>query len=129
MVTEFFPHENTSNIIGNYGISCYPYDTIDLEKENINYTEEGEGKTLLYPFYISIITKVWYINKFDDKNLNFLKYKTPFYSLTVEHYVEYLFDRSSQLDVSYGSNNFINLGFNHPEDLTEKLKPFFLLFS
>ena len=79
LVTEFFPHDNTINIIGNYGISCYPCDTtIDLEKENIHYTEEGEGKTLLYPFHISIITNVRYINKFDDKNLNFLKYKTPF---------------------------------------------------
>ena len=88
MVTEFFPHDNTIKIKGNYGISCYPYDT-KIEKENINYTEEGEGKTLLYPFHISVITNVRYINKFDDKNLNFLKYKTPFYSLTAEHYAEY----------------------------------------
>ena len=92
LVTEFFPHDNTSNIIGNYGISCYPYDTtIDLEKENINSTEEGDEKTFFYPFHISVITNVRYINKFANKNLNFLKYKTPFYSLTAEHYVEYFF--------------------------------------
>ena len=33
LVTEFFPHDNTINVIGNYRISCYHYDTtIDLEK-------------------------------------------------------------------------------------------------
>ena len=79
LVTEVFPRDNTINIIGNYGISCYPRDTtIDLGKENLSHTEEDEGKTLLYPFHISILTNVRYINKFDDKNLSFLKYKTPF---------------------------------------------------